>query len=140
MGFGAMNLYLYLLGSLVGVALLVGLNLVLSGWTRARVDLEDAKAQLAAEYPGFRAARAALARNGGAALIEDETGGLFLVAGAGDTLVSRKLSPGSLRAVARSGETLSIRLHDFTFPRAGIALGGAAEAEAWEARLARARG
>lgn len=140
MGFGAMNLSLYLLGSLAGVALLVGLNLVLLGRARARVDLDAAKLQLSAEYPGFRAACAALARNGSAALIEDETGGLYLVAGAGDSLVSRRLSPGSLRAVARNGETLNIRLYDFTFPRAGIALGDEAEAAAWQARLARALG
>ena len=134
-----MNLYLYLLGSILGVALIVALNLVLMGRARALVDLDAAKALLAAEYPGFQAQRAVLARDSRAALIEDDTGGLYLVAGAGDTLVSRELSPGSVRAVARDGETLSIRLYDFTFPRAGIVLGDAAEAKAWEARLARAR-
>lgn len=137
-GVRPMNLYLYLLGSILGVALIVALNLVLLGRARALVDLDAAKALLAAEYPGFQAQRAVLARDSRVALIEDDTGGLYLVAGAGDTLVSRALLPGSVRAVARNGESLSIRFRDFTFPRAGLALGDAAEAKAWEARLARA--
>jgi hypothetical protein len=128
---------LYLLGSLAGVALLVALNLVLTGRKRVRVDLERAGALLAAEQPGFRPGRQVLATDGDAALLEDETGALYLVAGAGDGLVSRMLSTNSMRAVSRDGETLVIRLRDLTFPRARLALADEAEAKDWQARLAR---
>jgi len=128
---------LYLLGSLAGVALLVALNLVLMGRKRPRVDLEGAGALLAAEQPGFRASRQVLARNGDAALLEDGSGALYLVAGAGDRLVSRMLSAGSVRAVSRDGETLVIRLRDVTFPRARFALADEAQAKDWQVRLAR---
>jgi len=131
-----MNL-LYLLGSLAGVALIVALNLALTGRRRASVDLEAARAYLAGDEPGFRAARAVLSRDGAAALFEDGAGALYLVAGSGDGLVSRKLSRAVLRAVSRDGDTLLIRLRDFTFPRARLAFAGEAEAREWEARIAR---
>lgn len=135
-----MNIYVYLLGSLAGIGLLVGLNLLLTGRSRARVGLEAANALLAAENPGFRAARAVLTRDSKAALVEDERGTVHLIAAAGDRLVSRKLSPASVLKLARSGETLTLRFRDVTFPGARLSLGGEPEAQAWEARLRQALG
>ena len=135
-----MSFYVYLAGALMGVGLLVGLNLLLMGRTAPRVSLEAAAALLASEIPGFRPARAVLARDGKAALVEDETETVFLVAAAGDKLVSRKLSPGSIRTLTCAGHTLTIRLHDFTFPQAGLVFEDETQARDWEARLAGAVG
>lgn len=131
---------LYLLGSLLGVGLLVGLNLLLMGRTRARFDLAAAAALLAAEHPGFRAGAAIMADADNAALIEDARGALYLVAAFGDRMVSRKLAKGQVASVARDGKTLTLRFRDFTFPRAQLALQGDTQAEDWERRLARALG
>ena len=130
-----MNL-IYLLGSLAGVGLLVGLNVLLMGRAKRRVDSDAAIALLARELPGFRARAAVSARDGAAALIEDETGGVYLVAGAGADLVSRKLAPASLKALVRDGVTLRLSLRDLTFPRATLHLGDDATARDWQERLA----
>lgn len=129
-----MNL-IYLLGSLAGVGLLVGLNVLLMGRAKRRVDLEAAKALLTREQPGFRIRHAVAARDGAAALVEDETGSLYLVVGAGADLVSRKLMPASLKTLTCEGATLSLRLCDLTFPRASMTLDDEAAARDWQARL-----
>lgn len=133
-----MTITFYLLASLAAVALIVGLNLILMGRGRARVGLDSAKALLETENPGFRAADAVVGRDGRAALVEDETGAVYLVAAAGDRFVSRKLSSGSVRTLVRDGDMLTLRLRDFTFPRARLVLADADAAAAWEAHVKRA--
>lgn len=130
-----MNL-IYLLGSLAGVGLLVGLNVLLMGRAQRRVDRDGAIALLAQEQPGFRVRQAIAARDGAAALIEDEAGAVYLVAGAGADLVSRKLAPSGLKALARDGATLHLSLCDLTFPRARLRLNDNAAASDWQDRLA----
>lgn len=129
---------IYLLGSLLGIGALVGLNVILLGHTRTRVDLAGAVSLLAAEQPGFRAGMSAVTDAGDAALVEDIEGtGLYIVTVAGDKLVSRRISRDGVRKVARAGRVLTIRFRDFTFPRANVALSNDAAAKEWEHRLTR---
>lgn len=130
-----MNLF-YLMGSLAGIGLLVGLNLLLMGRAKRRVDIDAAVALLAREQPGFRARETISARDGAAVLIEDEAGAFYLVVAAGADLVSRKLAPAGLKALVRDGATLRLSLRDLTFPRATLTLADEAAARDWQARLA----
>ena len=137
-----MNVF-YLLGSLAGIGLLVGLNLFLMGRAKRRVDSDAAIALLAREQPGFRAHTAVSASDGAAALIEDEAGAFYLVAAAGADLVSRKLAPPGVKAPARDAATLRLPLPDPTFPRAPRRLHDAGLARRWpewHRRAARHRG
>lgn len=131
---------LYLLSSILGIGFLVGLNLLLMGRTRARLDLAAASALLAAEHPGFRAGDAVMTAAADAALIEDREGALYLVMALGDRMVSRKLSRKEVVSLARSGRMLTLGFRDFTFPRARLALRDDAEAEDWQRRLGRSLG
>lgn len=132
----AMNL-IYLAASLAGVGLLIGLNLLLMGRARIRVDAAAAIALLKTEYPDFRAAHSIVSVQCYTALIQDDAGAIYVVAGMGDKLVSRKLSQGILRSASRNGALLAIRFRDVTFPRIRFAFENEAAARDWEARIAR---
>jgi hypothetical protein len=127
--------FIYLLGSLAGVGLLVGLNYLMAGKGQVRVDLEMACALLAREHPGFCARQGAGSADGASALIEDEAGALYLVVAAGADLVSRKLTATSLKAPTRDGARLHLELDDFTFPQANLTLETEAAASEWQQRL-----
>lgn len=131
-----MNL-LYLAGSLIGVAMIVGLNLVLFGRAKPALgNLQDLGARIAADVPGFRAGSGIVGNDGSTALVIDGTDStIFLIKGLGDRAVTRKLSRGMVRGVSADGSTLSLRLRDFTLPKARIALESDATARDWEARL-----
>ena len=94
--------FVYLVGSLIGVALIVGLNVALFGRAKPVLgNLQDLGARIAADIPGFRAGRGVVGNDGAAALIEDEAGAaIFLVRAFGDRIVTRKLSHGALRRAA----------------------------------------
>lgn len=128
---------LYLIGSFAGIALLVGLNVLLLG--RARPGLGSAVTiaeRLSCEIPGFRAGACACAVDRGAALVENQAGGgLLLACALGDGFVARKLSHEVLRGVRREGSRLSLRLADFTIPRADLSFADEAVAREWETRL-----
>ncbi|GEM_PF-1606274 len=127
---------LYLVGSVAGIALLVGLNIVLFGRVRARTDLAAVRARLALDVPGFRAGDEALSRDQAAALVENAAdGSVYLARAEGDGLITRKISPGALKRLVRDGGTLALSLRDFTFPETQIFFGDPAPAKGWEARL-----
>ena len=128
---------LYLAGSLGGIALLVGLNLLLFGRARPDVGSADELAKrLAREIPGFRAGRSVVGTDGRAALIENAANrSIFLVEAMGDDIVTRQISRGVLSSVGRLGERLSLELRDFTFPRATIWAPSDGLAREWELRL-----
>jgi len=130
-----MNL-IYLLASLAGVGLLVGLNVLLMGRARMTVDDTAAVSLLATEYPGFHAVRCVVAAKKDAALVEDDAGGLYAVTALGDGLVNRKLSADIVRSVSRNGAALVIRFSDMTFPRLRIVLADEDTAREWDARIA----
>jgi hypothetical protein len=131
-----MGLLLYFIGSLAGVALMIGLNVALFGRKRARLASQaEAEAMLAAEVPGFRAGRFALAADGGGALMEnagDAT--LYLIAPVGQKFVSRKLDRAALKTISRTSGGLTLQLADFTFPQLTLKL-DAAQSGDWEQRL-----
>ena len=130
-----MNL-LYLIGSLAGVALLIGLNVFLFGRQRARIaSLAAAEATLIAEIPGFRAGNFAIATDKNGALVENASdGALYLIAPAGQKFVSRKLDKTSIKTISRGPDGLTLQLADFTFPRVSLKL-DAEQAADWEVRL-----
>ena len=129
--------FLYLAGSLAGIALLVGLNHLLFGRARLNVGGKDAvAARLAREIPGFRAGRCLIGADGRAALIENAANrSVLLVEALGDDVVTRKLTRDLVASVGRLGAQLSLELADFTFPRATIHAGSENQAREWEARL-----
>jgi len=133
-----MNL-LYLAGSLIGVAMIVGLNLLLFGRAKPALgSIQSLGVRIAADIPGFRAGSGIVGNDGAAALVTDDADStVFLVKAFGDRLVMRKLSRGVVRGVSANGLMLSLRLKDFTLPKARIALESEAAARDWEARLKR---
>jgi hypothetical protein len=133
--------FLYLLGSVAGITLLVGLNVLLFGRGTGGLDLKALESRLALDHPGFRAGAGARSADARAALIEDQAdGALYLARAGGDKFVTRKLARGALRKVRRDGARLDLSFADFTFPRASLALANESEAGAWEARLKRLAG
>jgi hypothetical protein len=129
---------LYLIGSIAGIALLVGLNVLLFGRQIAALDKDAVVETLANDMPGFRAGRHTIAEGTHTALVEnDADGSLYLVAARGDRIASRRLARGSLRALDRDGKTIALRLSDFTFPKASLAFANENEAREWEGRLKR---
>ncbi|HEY2071000.1 MAG TPA: hypothetical protein VGG48_15700 [Rhizomicrobium sp.] len=133
-----MNLF-YFIGSVAGIAVLVGLNVLLFGRRTSALDLAALERRLALDHPGFRAGDGVVA--GGAALIEDRAdGGLYLVRAGGAYPVARKLSHGSVRRLVRNGSRLDLRFADFTFPCARLAFASEVEAGDWEVRLKRVGG
>ena len=128
---------IYLAGSLVGIALLVGFNFLLFGRAHPEVgSAETIATRLAREIPGFRAGRAIIGADGRAAVIENAANrSLYLVEAMGDGIVTRQLTRGLLANVGRLGERLSLELRDFTFPRATLLAPSESLAREWEARL-----
>jgi hypothetical protein len=130
-----MNL-LYLIGSIVGIAVLVGLNALLFGRRIAALDEDAVVEALANEQPGFHAGRHTIAQGMHTALVEnDADGALYLVAARGDRIASRRLARGSLRGLTRNGNDIALRLSDFTFPKASLAFADEDAAREWETRL-----
>ncbi len=131
-----MNL-LYLAGSLAGIGLLVLLSAALFGLDGARIaSTQTVEAYLARTLPLFRARSMALDSAEKAALAENDVDGtIHLVVACGDGMVSRKLSRSLLRGVSRQGSTLSLRLADFTLPRADLIFAESTTALQWEKKL-----
>lgn len=131
--------WIYFLGSIAGIALLVGLNIMLFGATGVKLtSASDAIRRLKEEIAGFRAGDTVIDTAQSAALVENaHDGSLHLVVARGDGLVTRALKKGAVKTLARDGATLSLRLTDFTLPRAKLTLADEALARDWETRLAR---
>jgi hypothetical protein len=127
---------LYLIGSVAGIALLVGLNVLLFGRQIAALDADAVTDSLANDVPGFRAGRHTIAEGSHTALVENGVdGALYLVAARGSRIASRKLSRGAVRALNRDGNAIALHLSDFTFPKASLAFANENEAREWETRL-----
>lgn len=129
--------WIYLAGSLGGIALLVGFNLLLFGRVRPQVGtVQKIAARLATEIPGFRMGRALVSADGSSAVIENAANrSLYLVEAMGDDVVTRQLSKSLLANVGRLGDKLSLELRDFAFPRATVIAASESLAREWEARL-----
>ena len=129
--------WIYLAGSLGGIALLVGFNLLLFGRVRPHVGTaQEIAARLATEIPGFRMGRALVSADGSSAVIENAANrSLYLVEAMGDDVVTRQLSKSLLANVGRLGDKLSLELRDFAFPRTTVIAASESLAREWEARL-----
>jgi hypothetical protein len=126
----------YLIGSVAGIALLVGLNMLLFGRQIAALDRDAVVETLANDRPGFRIGRHTIAEGAQTALVEnDADGALYLVAARGDRIASRRLARGSVRKLDRDGKSIALRLSDFTFPKASLAFADENAAQEWETRL-----
>ncbi|HEY1631111.1 MAG TPA: hypothetical protein VGF56_07330 [Rhizomicrobium sp.] len=126
------ELVLYLAGSVIGIALMVGLNLLLFGRGVRALDPAALAERLALDHPGFRAGASVVA--GDAALIENlADGAVWLVRAGGDKFVTRRVV--GLKRLSRAGTSLDLRFADFTFPRARLCFADEATARSWEARL-----
>jgi len=130
--------WIYLAGSLGGIALMVGLAVLLFGTVKPKIaNASEAVRRLKEEVAGFRAGETALDADKNAALVENARDGVVhLVVARGDGLVARPLKNGIVKRVRRDSSTLSLRLGDFTLPRARLTLVDEGSAQAWEARLA----
>jgi hypothetical protein len=130
--------WFYLAGSLGGIAVMVGFAVMLFGTATTKIaHASDAVRRLKQEIAGFRAGETALDADRNSALVENARDGvLHLVVARGDGLVVRPLRTGIVKRIERSGATLSLRLADFTLPRASLTLADESLAQAWEARLA----
>jgi hypothetical protein len=127
---------LYLAASLVGVAILVGLNVALFGRAQGAVDRGSLERRLALDWPGFRAGAYAQSRDGMRALMENASdGSVHLAIMRGDSLITRKLAAQATQ-LARNESTLSLRLGEFTLPLVTLEFSDAAIASDWERRLA----
>jgi hypothetical protein len=129
--------WIYLAGSLGGIALLVGFNLLLFGRARPQVGTaQEIAERLASEIPGFRAGRVVVGADGRCAVIENAVNrSLYLLEAMGDDIVTRQLTRDLLANVGRLGERLSFELRDFTFPRATLLAPNESLAREWEVRL-----
>ena len=136
-----MDVVVYLIGSVAGIGLMVGLNVLLFGRGTGALDLRALESRLALDHPGFRAGESALSADAHAALMENRNdGALYLARAGGDKFVTRRLSRGALRKLSREGARLDLRFADFTFTRARLAFATESEAGDWEARLKRVAG
>lgn len=134
-----MLLLVVLIGSVVGIGLMVLLNQRLGLHKPAQIlTIEDAVAQLDTDQVGFTPGDAAvLADDRRSALIEEaNTGRIGLLAARGDDVVIRYLDQGSVRS-ARMGEgrDVTLRLRDFTFAPLTIQINNTRDARHWADRL-----
>jgi hypothetical protein len=130
---------LYLLGSLAGVAAMVGLCVLLFGRGIATLDAATAEARLKDDVPGFRAGSFALSEDGRAALVEDlRSRAIYFIAVRGDSYVTRQIARGYLKQSVRNGAALNLRFTDFTFPKAAMSFADENAAREWETRIAAA--
>lgn len=131
------TLVLVLGASIISVALLVGLNVFLGGWTPARFNTADDGVRAIEDGVfGFRgSADRVMARGGRVVLVLEEGGGrLGVAATSGDRATVRALRPGEVRAVSLDGAMVTLDLDDYTFPRVWLMLDDAAAAQGWARR------
>jgi hypothetical protein len=136
-------LYIVFIGSLVGIALLVGLNWLLGrgeaglGKPARIADLETAREALDVDAVGFSAGQGVMSEDHRAALIEEAGGDrIAMIAARGDRLVIRYLAPGLVRDTRLDEDgALVLELNDFTYPRQRFVLGDVDSARDWADRL-----
>ena len=138
---------LVLIGSILGVALIVGANMLLGGWQPLELATPaQAVDRLRQAYLDIEPAEVVLATDRRAALVADASSraiGLLVVRG--DSVVPRLLREGdvvsaSIEQDGRSaGPVVAIALADFSLKQAMIRVDDAQTAQRWAARLDRLR-
>ena len=107
--------------------------------TPTRLSVETVSARLAADFIGYEADTVTLVNGGKAALARCAAGkGLALTLLMGDRMITRLLTPGSLRDVqARGGTGLRIRFEDFTLPAVSLTFDDAETGLEWHEAITR---
>ncbi len=129
------NLYLDLLISLGGVAVLVLVSFLLGGWKSAKLDEAAARDRLAFDEPDFRPSEWLFGGDGksAAALSEDGAEAAFVFA-LGDGLATRRAALGAV-PVKVDGDKVVASLHDPSKWALTLAAGSPEEAARWAGRL-----
>lgn len=122
-----------LVSSAIAVGLLVLLNMLIGGWSRALfTDGQAAGRAMGEAVLGFEPESVQLDAERRAALaLEDNGHRLGLAVCRGDKVIVRALRPGELTAVERDGVVLTLKLADFTFPVARFRLSDEQLARRW---------
>lgn len=131
---------LFLLASVLAVALLVGLNWLIGGWRALRLEDEAAAvSRYRQDYWDDAVSGTARDENGRAALMTLEgADAIGLVALLGDKMVTRRLDRGMVKAATLDGEgRLVLMLADFVLPRVTLTLRSEQAARDWHGRLLR---
>ena len=138
---------LVLIGSILGVALIVGANLLVGGWQPLELATPaQVVDRLRQAYLDIEPAEVVLATDRRAALVADASSraiGLLVVRG--DSVVPRLLREGDVVSASierdrrSAGSVVSIALADFSLKQAMIRVDDAQTAQRWAARLERLR-
>lgn len=129
------NLYLDLLVSAGGVALLAAISYALGAWRTATADEAAARERLAFDEPDFSPVRWYIDAKGRAAVATSGDGReVAVVFAVGDALATRRMKTGALR-VRQSGAALDVLLGDFSRRKLALEAPDAATARAWAAAL-----
>lgn len=129
------NLYLDLLVSFGGVAVLVAVSFLLGAWKSASIDESAARDRLAFDEPDFRPAEWLFSSDGksAAALSGDGAEAAFIFA-LGDGLATRRTKLGTV-PVSVEGERVVVKLCDPSKWVLKLAAGSPEEAARWAGRL-----
>ena len=133
-----MSLELVVIGSLVGIALMVALNVWLGLSEPARIfDAADAARRLDVDAVGFSSGEGVVSETGRAALVEEAGGDrIGLLLARGDRIIIRYLAKGGVRDTRMDEEgALTLFLKDFTLPKAVFEFADREIARRWADRL-----
>lgn len=129
------NLYLDLLISFGGVAVLVGVSFLLGAWKSATVDEASARERLDFDEPDFRPGEWLFSRDGSAAVAISQDGAeAAFVFALGDGLATRRVKLGAFE-VKSEGDKVAARLRDPSKWSLKLAAGSPEEAVRWAGRL-----
>jgi len=126
-----MDTLLTALTSLAGILFLAGLNWWLNRRGRLLRGRGDPAARMRRDLPGFAPDEVTAASAGAVALARDAQGTCALALAHGDDWVVRRIGPGDVRALERTGATLRLRLADPDMPRIDMAFATADLAGRW---------
>ncbi|MFN0022799.1 MAG: hypothetical protein ACKVS5_02765 [Parvularculaceae bacterium] len=129
------SLVLELIGSLAGVAILVGVSYWLGAWRNASVTLENASDRLAFDEPDFKAGAWLIGRDGrSAAAVSADRAEIALIFALGDGLATRRFNRKTAR-LSVEGAGLVVHLGEPSRRAVRLAGASAQDAEQWLLRL-----
>ncbi len=129
------DLYLDLLISLGGVAVLVAVSFVLGGWKSAQIDESGARERLAFDEPDFLPSLWLFGADGkGAAAVSQDGAEAAFVFTLGDGLATRRVRIGAVPIEAKQGDVIAT-LRDPSKWVLKLAAGSPEEAARWAGRL-----
>lgn len=128
------NLWLDLLISFGGVAVLVGLSFALGGWRSLALDETVVRDRLSFDEPDFIARDFFVSADGKAAAAISEAGEAVFLFALGDGVATRRLPRGAAK-VKTEGKSVVATLGDVSRGKVKLAAADEAEAARWAGRL-----